>query len=293
MHQGSLYVGGCLNGGAGVYSPGIVRWDGYAWHSVGGGVGQGSDYSYVLALESFGGDVIAGGIFTSAGGTRILDLARWTGVQWVKMGGSCNGHVCALRAYGGDLFVSGEFTSMGGVRVDRIARWSGSLSNNPGCHACGSGLDGIGGDDGWASAMTVHENDLYVGGWFEYAGWNASQHIARWSEPAAHPPGEQPIAALRLSVPSPYRIGAPIVLARDSSSFTKRVTPFELPAEAIIVDITGRRIRTLLSSAGENGSLRFTWDGCTDAGSRVAAGIYFIRGQHETLQWNGKIMLVE
>jgi hypothetical protein len=49
------------------------------------------------------------------------------------------------------------------------------------------------------------------------------------------------------------------------------------PAEVSIFDVSGRRIRTILSGEFEPGSRSVDWDGRDDAGESVPGGIYFLR----------------
>jgi len=64
--------------------------------------------------------------------------------------------------------------------------------------------------------------------------------------------------------------------------FRDRVTiRFDLPvagqANLAIFDVTGRRIRTVLNERLEAGRYSPVWDGRDERGSRVAAGVYFVR----------------
>jgi len=56
---------------------------------------------------------------------------------------------------------------------------------------------------------------------------------------------------------------------------------FHLPTKADVLlgvyDLTGRRIRTLLSGQRQAGSHAVTWDGSTDAGPTAPSGVYFAR----------------
>lgn len=56
---------------------------------------------------------------------------------------------------------------------------------------------------------------------------------------------------------------------------------FDLPASGAvrlgIFDVTGRRVRELMSGTLPAGRHAVTWDGRNAAGERVAAGIYFCR----------------
>lgn len=86
-----------------------------------------------------------------------------------------------------------------------------------------------------------------------------------------------------LAAPLPSVVGAVKLLAvRPNPAFGTTVISFELPVrervELDIVDVAGRRIRTL--SPGDEflpGSHAVTWDASGDRGTRVAPGIYFVR----------------
>jgi hypothetical protein len=86
--------------------------------------------------------------------------------------------------------------------------------------------------------------------------------------------------------PGPVGVGDPA-----STAFALRVGPnpfrgvaeilFALPregaAEVRIHDLTGREVRTLASSSFSAGAHSLTWDGRDARGSRVRAGVYFVR----------------
>jgi flagellar hook assembly protein FlgD len=44
-----------------------------------------------------------------------------------------------------------------------------------------------------------------------------------------------------------------------------------------VVDVTGRVVRVLLDGEAPAGSNRVVWDGRSDAGDRLASGVYFFR----------------
>ncbi len=68
-----------------------------------------------------------------------------------------------------------------------------------------------------------------------------------------------------------------------------RPNPFELateirfdldraqPVDLQVLDVTGRRVRTLFAGKYAAGPHRVTWNGTDDAGRRMAAGVYFVR----------------
>ena len=60
----------------------------------------------VYALAVYNGDLIAGGSFTTAGGTSAYNVARWDGSTWQPLGQAMmngNGDVRSLAVYDGQL----------------------------------------------------------------------------------------------------------------------------------------------------------------------------------------------
>ncbi len=72
---------------------------------------------------------------------------------------------------------------------------------------------------------------------------------------------------------------------------------FDLPkpstVDLIIYDITGRKIRTLISSAYPAGSHQIQWDGRDDTGNAVASGIYINRIEAGKYTQSRKMMLLK
>jgi len=83
-----IYAGGLFRSAGGVPATSIARWDGQAWHSVGGGVqwdayGDGS----INAFGIFGNRLYAVGAFLATGGNRsIHNFAQWDGTNWSSVG---------------------------------------------------------------------------------------------------------------------------------------------------------------------------------------------------------------
>jgi len=141
---------------------GVWRWDGTAWSDLGSGMD-----GPVYAVAVYGGDLVAAGGFTRAGGTPANGIARWDGTSWTPLGqGTSGGAVRCLCATEAGLFAGGEF----GAPASRIARWDGS-SWSP----LGSGLSYD------ALAITQSGNDIIVGGLFSRAGGQTVGQIARWN----------------------------------------------------------------------------------------------------------------
>lgn len=87
----------------------------------------GGQYTFVFALTVYNGELIAGGFFTTAGGTKTSNIARWDGATWSPlgsgMGGAFNPPVLSLTEYNGELIAGGWFTSAGETVSAFWARW--------------------------------------------------------------------------------------------------------------------------------------------------------------------------
>ncbi len=177
---GDLYAGGGFtmatnSGGAAVTVNRIAKWNGSNWSALGAGV---NDIVYALAVS--GGNVYAGGVFTTAtntSGTGLLvnRIARWNGTAWSTLGSGINNTVRALAVSGSDLYAGGEFTgavNSGGVPVTvaRITKWNGSSWS-----ALGSGINNT------VYALAVSGSNVYAGGLFSMAGGGSASYIARWN----------------------------------------------------------------------------------------------------------------
>jgi len=66
----------------------------------------------------------------------------------------------------------------------------------------------------------------------------------------------------------------------------------QCPSSIVIYDLSGRRVRRLLSQTLARGTHTLTWDGTDDAGRKAAAGIYFAVGRAGKSRIERKIVLV-
>jgi hypothetical protein len=143
---GELLAGGSF--GFGPVSH-LARWNGSAWVDIGVG-GQQQNIRALLTLP--GGDVVAGGDFTSVGGTNAVGLGRWNGTTWSPVGGGVGLTMVGsfapavwslLFLADGRLSVGGSFGLVGGAPSAYLA-WLTS-----GCPASvaayGAGCTGSGG----------------------------------------------------------------------------------------------------------------------------------------------------
>ncbi|MCU0867312.1 MAG: hypothetical protein MUC36_26310 [Planctomycetes bacterium] len=167
LPNGDLIVAG--NGLPSGTLPGrLARWDGTAWSWLGGDANDN-----VFALRTLpNGDLVAGGWFTSIGGTAAASVARWNGSAWSPLGAGFNGPVYTLSTTStGTLFAGGSFSTSGGPAGACVARWNGTAwqSLGSGCNATVYG------------SMVAANGDLVVVGNFSTAGGQSAKGIARWN----------------------------------------------------------------------------------------------------------------
>jgi|GEM_PF-6558142 len=119
VFNGELYMGGHFLEVAGdANMAGIAKYNGSTWSPLGTGMN-----SYVRAIGSYNGSVIAGGDFTTAGGTPASKVAKWTGSAWTNMGSGMDDYIRAFQVYNGELYAGGAFGTADGNPADYIARW--------------------------------------------------------------------------------------------------------------------------------------------------------------------------
>ncbi|MBL8725157.1 MAG: hypothetical protein JNK49_14000, partial [Planctomycetes bacterium] len=126
------------------------------------------------------GDVVAGGLFTSAGGANIAYVARWNGTTWSALGAGVNSLVEGLVVLpNGDLLAGGHFSTAGGLPAGRVARWNGASWSAVGGAVDGS-VDALG---------QLANGDVAVVGFFTAVGGAPSSYLARLTTscPAAAP----------------------------------------------------------------------------------------------------------
>ena len=80
---------------------------------------------------------------------------------------------------------------------------------------------------------------------------------------------------LQASSPNPFTSSTELTFHLPSSTSS--------PATVAVLDITGRRVRTLVSSARAAGPHTVSWNGTDTRGQDVPAGVYYYR-----LSWNGQ-----
>ncbi len=158
VFKGEIYVGGTFpQVGNLPRSAGIVKWNGSAWQSVGGGLDDDFRNPAVFSLEVHRDKLYVGGGFNRAGAIRSNNIAAWDGEHWEALGsGVDNGvdkSVKSMVSHKGDLFVGGLFKTVDSQPIAHIARWSDGE-----WYALGNSTDRE------VTSMASYDDDLYVHG---------------------------------------------------------------------------------------------------------------------------------
>lgn len=118
-------------------------------------------------------DVLAGGWFSTAGGSPAANIARWNGNQWSSVGGGLDGFVRAIAVEAALVYGGGNFSRAGNRAVKNLACWDGHEWAD-----LGGGVDG--GESPSVRDLLVKDGQLYGCGSFTRAGQVEASNIARW-----------------------------------------------------------------------------------------------------------------
>ena len=139
------------------------------WHTLGGGVSDPYEFG-VYALTEYGGDLIAGGTFRTAGDQDCNGIARWNGSIWQSLGSGFDDGVRSLIVHNGQLIAGGIFWDSGGASCECIAWWTGSSWQQ-----LGSGLQD------WVTSLATYDDELIASGSFTRSGDTECLRVARWN----------------------------------------------------------------------------------------------------------------
>ncbi len=185
-----LVVGGSFRRNlGGIDAENLLRWDGSDWQTLGPETGIDGT---VISMVVDDGDLYIGGRFEEVDGIEVNNIARWDGLDWHTVGalsgsgvgGSSNtvggfARVESLELVGGGVLAGGDFSTADGLKAMGIA-----LFRDATTLALGQD-DGLG-LSGPVNAIAIYQDDIFVGGTFEYAGPIRTNNIARFDGEAWH-----------------------------------------------------------------------------------------------------------
>jgi trimeric autotransporter adhesin len=210
--SGDLLVSVSMRAAGNIPVQTMARWDGLEWHAV-------PDERYADALHIHQGELFAAGYWVPPGSTSSIGVIRWTGQEWLRVGGNTPQDCFALGTWDDKLIATGPVG---------IAAWDGTTWQNLGAGIGGTGralasfrpgpghpeLLIVGGSfasaggqpaariaawngQNWQAlgagvndrveALAEYRGQLYVGGWFTRAGGMSSPYLARWGCPQPPP----------------------------------------------------------------------------------------------------------
>jgi len=118
-----LLVGGSFDGAGPIPGQSLLRWDGQAWHDVGGGIAGQFDRGLVSSLLVHDGGVFVSGGIATAGSVAVSNLAWYDGAAWHDLGGGLQDFAEAMVIANDVLYVGGPFTEAGGRSASGFAAW--------------------------------------------------------------------------------------------------------------------------------------------------------------------------
>jgi len=271
-YGGELLLGGSV-AIAGVPERNLLAFDGTSWRPFEGGADD-----IVHDLELYQGDLVAGGWFSTIGGVSARSIARFDGAGFEQLHTGLGNNVTELFALGDHLYVGGSFNDLVGDPMDYIGYFDGS-----GWQPMGSGTN-------FSPSAFRHDpvaGVLYVAGGFFRAGGIPAYGLSTWDlDPVTvEVPGgaASPGVTVSAPAPNPFRAGTSL-----SFSLTR---PGEV--EATVHDVVGRRVARLAVGVRSAGEHELRWDGTTDAGREVPAGIYVVRLRTEEGITSRKVLRID
>ncbi len=153
----------------------IAHWDGSSWDALGSGLNIeiGRLGPAALALDRDGNLYVAGE-FANAGGIQVMNIAKWTGIDWEAVGEGLAGGASALIIDSQDnLYAGGYFYIPGSVpsQHSAISRWDGKR-----WEAFGAGINNT------VEALAFDgQGRLIAGGHFTATSDVPASGIARWN----------------------------------------------------------------------------------------------------------------
>jgi hypothetical protein len=271
--DGYIAVGYTLSSGAGNEDVYLVRTDALGsleWEKTYGGTG--SDYGRCVRQTSDGGYIITG--YTTSFGTGGFD------VYLIRT--DALGDTLWTRTYGGgndDISYSLQVTADEGYIISAKTTSFGAGANDAYLIRTDAGGDtlwtrtygGTGTDKGYYVQLTLDGDYIMTGETTSYGGGDYDVLLIKVGGELTGIEDDQPIltrpCVLSQNYPNPFNPST--VISYDL-----------LQASDVgmnIYDLSGRRVKTLVSGIQVAGAHKVIWDGRSDKGEEVASGVYVCR----------------
>jgi hypothetical protein len=264
--DGALIVGGGFDAIEGVAARGLAILEGDTWSELAGGV-EGTVRSFAL----HDGDLVVGGTLSAAGGVPVSGVARLSGGDWQALGDQLSGDVLALASYGGFIYAGGDF-AVAGDEGRNLARWDGLAWRVVG-----------GGTNHPVHDLAVFDDKLHLSGEFGVVGDVPAARYAIWDGTVITAAPSVGIASTLRAAPNPF----------NPSTTVSFGLPRGEQVRLDVVDVRGRRVRTLVDRWLDAGEHQATWDGRDGHGRPVAAGSYLLRLRSASGMTAAKVSLVQ
>jgi len=259
VYQGQLVAAGIFYQAGGTAAHNIAAWDGAAWHPLGLGLSGGSMIDGAVgALEVYHNRLIAGGIFTTAGGSSAQNIAQWDGQAWSPLGEGTDLGVFALKTTGSGLFAGGAFTRAGEQATVGLARWDSLPAIATGPATPPPPSSGNSGSVSWR------------------LGGNAKFILLTTLSGAAAP--------VTATAPA-----TPMMVSGGTTIRFRLAQP--VPTSLGIFAADGRLVRNLFDQMRGPGEYVVRWDGRDDRGVAQPSGVYLCRLSSIGLRATGKLLL--
>ena len=168
---------------------GAATWDGTRWNVFGPELSGGGSRMSFESLISYGGNLIAGGVFQYADGIEANRILAWDGQNWFPIGEGFDGSVRDLVEHNGSLVATGYFTASGANPVNSIVSWDGNTWTSFGDLLTEP-----------PATLASFAGSLFAGGSGEMGGETLS-YLASWNGSSWQPVGDQ--AGLGRVLPHP------------------------------------------------------------------------------------------
>jgi len=259
-----LLVGGDFATIAGVSAANVAARIGGAWQPLGGGLPD-----QVWAVGSWQGQAVA-----ATWNGSDSDVYLLAGDHWEVIGTLMGGYVRSLAEYEGLLFVAGSFDSPAddGTPMAGLACWTGTQWRGVGA------LYSV-------TSMAVHDQRLWLGGSFHFAGGTPAWHLTSLTV--------DEVSAVEDTGPT---YASPLLARAVPNPFNPRTTvSFDLPAAAMVrldvYDSRGAHVVRLVDGHQPAGRLAIEWDGRDGNGRELPSGVYLLRLEAGTLVSTAKTTL--